>query len=75
MVKDLVKIIRTGKRDGAGFGDYPKEGERNSARLKDIYTPNVDALTEEVVKKRMLHRQVLESYRCLDEGYSIDYRR
>ena len=28
----------------------------------------MDALTEEVVKKRMLHRQVLESYRCLDEG-------
>ena len=70
MVKDLVENHqRTGKRDGAGFYDYPKGGQKKLwPGLKDIYTPNVDALTEEVVKKRMLHRQVLESYRCLDEG-------
>ena len=69
MVKDLVENHkRTGKRDGAGFYDYPKGGQRNWPGLKEIYTPNVDALSEEVVKKRMLHRQVLESYRCLDEG-------
>ena len=70
MVKDLVENHkRTGKRDGAGFYDYPKGGQKKLwSGLKEIYTPNVDALSEEVVKKRMLHRQVLESYRCLDEG-------
>ena len=70
MVKDLVENHkRTGKRDGAGFYDYPKGGQKKLwPGLKKIYTPNVDALSEEVVKKRMLHRQVLESYRCLDEG-------
>ena len=70
MVKDLVENHkRTGKRDGAGFYDYPKGGQKKLwPGLKEIYTPNVDALTEEIVKKRMLHRQVLESYRCLDEG-------
>ena len=70
MVKDLVENHkRTGKRDGAGFYDYPKGGQKKLwPGLKEIYTPNVDALSEEVVKKRMLHRQVLESYRCLDEG-------
>ena len=70
MVKDLVdNHKRTGKRDGAGFYDYPKGGQKKLwPGLKEIYTPNVDALSEEVVKKRMLHRQVLESYRCLDEG-------
>ncbi len=70
MVKNLVENHnRTGKRDGAGFYDYPKGGQKKLwPGLKEIYTPNVNAVSEEDVKKRMLHRQVLESYRCLDEG-------
>jgi 3-hydroxyacyl-CoA dehydrogenase/enoyl-CoA hydratase/3-hydroxybutyryl-CoA epimerase len=70
MVKNLVENHqRTGKRDGAGFYDYPKGGQKKLwPGLKEIYTPKLDAVSEEDVKKRMLHRQVLESYRCLDEG-------
>jgi 3-hydroxyacyl-CoA dehydrogenase / enoyl-CoA hydratase / 3-hydroxybutyryl-CoA epimerase len=70
MVKNLVENHnRTGKRDGAGFYDYPKGGQKKLwPGLKEIYTPDVNAVLEEDVKKRMLHRQVLESYRCLDEG-------
>ena len=70
MVKNLVENHnRTGKRDGAGFYDYPKGGQKKLwPGLKEIYTPDVNAVSEEDIKKRMLHRQVLESYRCLDEG-------
>lgn len=70
MVKDLVENHnRTGKRDGAGFYDYPKGGQKKLwPGLKDLYNPKVDAVSEEVVAKRLMHRQVLESYRCLDEG-------
>lgn len=70
MVKNLVENHnRTGKRDGAGFYDYPKGGQKKLwPGLKEIYTPDVNAVSEEDIQKRMLHRQVLESYRCLDEG-------
>ena len=70
IVKDLVENHqRTGKRDGAGFYDYPKGGQKKLwAGLKELFPPKVDAVKEPIVKKRMLHRQALESYRCLEEG-------
>ncbi len=70
LVKNLVENHqRTGKKDGAGFYDYPKGGQKKLwAGLKEIFPPKPGAIAEEEVKKRLLHRQVLESYRCLDEG-------
>lgn len=70
LVKNLVENHqRTGKKDGAGFYDYPKGGQKKLwAGLKEIFPPKPGAIEEEEVKKRLLHRQVLESYRCLDEG-------
>ncbi len=70
IVKNLVENHnRTGKRDGAGFYDYPKGGQKKLwPGLKEIFTPNVEAVSEEIIRKRLLSRQVLESYRCLDEG-------
>ena len=70
IVKNLVENHkRTGKRDGAGFYDYPKGVQKKLwPGLKEIFTPNVAAVSEEIISKRLLSRQVLESYRCLDEG-------
>ena len=70
LVKNLVENHqRTGKKYGAGFYDYPKGGQKKLwAGLKEIFPPKPGAIEEEEVKKRLLHRQVLESYRCLDEG-------
>lgn len=70
LIKDLVENHkRTGKRDGAGFYDYPKGGQKKLwSGLKELYSPKSDTLSEEIVAKRLMHRQVLESYRCLDEG-------
>ena len=70
IVKNLVENHnRTGKRDGAGFYDYPKGGQKKLwPGLKEIFTPNLEAVSEETITKRLLSRQVLESYRCLDEG-------
>ena len=70
IVKNLVENHnRTGKRDGAGFYDYPKGGQKKLwSGLKEIFTPNLEAVSEKIITKRLLSRQVLESYRCLDEG-------
>ena len=70
MIKELVETHkRTGKKDGAGFYDYPK-GEKKKLwpELKNLYQSNVEAMDKETIAKRIMHRQALESFRCLDEG-------
>ena len=70
MVKDLVENHkRTSKKDGQGFYDYPKgEKKRLWPKLAELYNSKVDTLDKETIAKRILHRQALESFRCLDEG-------
>ncbi|MFK7936585.1 MAG: 3-hydroxyacyl-CoA dehydrogenase NAD-binding domain-containing protein [Saprospiraceae bacterium] len=70
MIKNLVKNHgRTGKKDGAGFYDYPKGSKKKLWKeLGNLFDSKVEALDKETVAKRIMHRQALESYRCLDEG-------
>lgn len=70
MIKDLVdKHDRKGKKYGKGFYDYPEGGKKKLwAELNTLYNSKVDALDETTIAKRLMHRQALESYRCLDEG-------
>jgi len=67
--KKLVEMGRTGKKDGAGFYDYPK-GEKKKLwpELKSVFNSDVNTLDEETIGQRILHRQALESFRCLEEG-------
>ncbi|MEM6767699.1 MAG: 3-hydroxyacyl-CoA dehydrogenase NAD-binding domain-containing protein [Bacteroidota bacterium] len=68
--KDLVENDgRKGKKAGAGFYDYPEKGKKKLwPGLKEKYNSKLDTLDKETVGKRILHRQALESYRCLEEG-------
>ena len=60
---------RKGKKWGQGFYDYPEGGKKKLwPGLKELYNSNVETLDKEVVGKRILHRQALEAYRCLEEG-------
>lgn len=69
IVTDLIDAGRTGKKDGAGFYDYPKGAKKRLwTGLKEKYNSNVDTLDQETIAKRLLHFQALESYRCLEEG-------
>ncbi len=36
--------------------------------MKELYNPDPKTLDKETIAKRIMHRQALESYRCLDEG-------
>ena len=70
LIKDLVDTHgRTSKKNGAGFYDYTEGGKKKIWKgLSDIFNSNENALDKETIAKRLLHRQALESYRCLDEG-------
>lgn len=60
---------RKGKKAGAGFYEYPKNGKKRLwPKLAELFNSNVDYLDKETIGKRLLHRQALESYRCLEEG-------
>lgn len=68
--KNLVENHdRKGKKYGKGLYDYPQGGKKRLwSGLKDLFNPDVDTLDKETVAKRIMHRQALESFRCLDEG-------
>ena len=70
ITKNLVENHgRKGKKWGKGFYDYPEGGKKKLwPGLKEVFTPNVDTLDKETVGKRILHRQAIEAYRCLEEG-------
>ena len=70
IAKDLVDNHgRKGKKWGAGFYDYPEGGKKKLWKeLGSKYNSKVDTLDKETVAKRIMHRQALESYRCLEEG-------
>ncbi len=69
MVTDLINKGRTSKKDGAGFYDYPQNGKKKLwPELKEMYNSKLDAVDKETVAKRIMHRQALESFRCLEEG-------
>ena len=70
ITKKMVKEYgRTSKKDGKGFYDYPEGGKKKLWKeLKTIFNSNVETLDKETIAQRILHRQALEAYRCLDEG-------
>ncbi len=69
LVTDLITKGRTSRKDGAGFYDYPKEGKKKLWKgLAEMFDSKLDTLDEETIAKRIMHRQALESFRCLDEG-------
>ena len=69
----LQKLVlengRKGKKEGAGFYDYPQGAKKKLWKgLKDLFPVADELMAEEIVAKRIMHRQALESFRCLDEG-------
>lgn len=71
---NLTKMLveehgRVGKKGGKGFYDYPEGGKKRLwPKLKELFNSEVEKLPNETVKKRLLHRQAIEAYRCLEEG-------
>ena len=66
MVKELGRI---GKKAGKGFYEYPEGGKKRLWKGLSDHFPVAETQPDlETVKKRILHVQAVESYRCLEEG-------
>lgn len=59
---------RTGKKEGKGFYDYPKNEKKSIWKeWTKIYPPQTD-FDEEEVGRRLLFAMVIDSYKCLESG-------
>jgi 3-hydroxyacyl-CoA dehydrogenase/enoyl-CoA hydratase/3-hydroxybutyryl-CoA epimerase len=68
-LKMVKELDRKGKRYGKGFYDYPEGGKKHLwPGLAEQFPLATEQPNVELVKKRLLHRQALESARCLEEG-------
>jgi 3-hydroxyacyl-CoA dehydrogenase/enoyl-CoA hydratase/3-hydroxybutyryl-CoA epimerase len=67
--KFVEELKRPGKRFGAGFYEYPKDGRKFLwPGLSDAYPLAARQPDVEEVKKRVLYVQALEAARCMEEG-------
>jgi 3-hydroxyacyl-CoA dehydrogenase/enoyl-CoA hydratase/3-hydroxybutyryl-CoA epimerase len=65
----VEELKRPGRRFGAGFYEYPKDGKKHLwAGLAEIFPRAPLQLPVAEVEKRLLYIQALEAARCLEEG-------
>lgn len=74
-VTDLFvkKLERWGKKTGKGFYEYPNNDKKFLwPGLKDYFPLCTSQLDVEVIKKRLLYIQSLETVRCLEENILLN---
>jgi 3-hydroxyacyl-CoA dehydrogenase/enoyl-CoA hydratase/3-hydroxybutyryl-CoA epimerase len=68
---DVIAETRFGRKNGQGFYDYPKGGEKQLwaglAERWPVTQAGGEALVEEM-RRRLIHRQAVEAARCIAEG-------
>jgi 3-hydroxyacyl-CoA dehydrogenase/enoyl-CoA hydratase/3-hydroxybutyryl-CoA epimerase len=64
-----VTLGRRGRREGAGFYDYPVNGAKTLWNgLSDIYPLSAEQPEPDVTRRRLMHAQAMEAARCLEDG-------
>lgn len=68
-ITNIVENLgRTGKKEGKGFYDYPKNAKKEIWKnWPKIYPPQHE-YDEEEIGKRLLFSMVIDAYKCLDSG-------
>jgi 3-hydroxyacyl-CoA dehydrogenase / enoyl-CoA hydratase / 3-hydroxybutyryl-CoA epimerase len=68
VVRKMKAAGRSGKKDGAGFYDYPAEGGKKLwPGLAEMF-PFTSGYDVEQLKQRFLYTQAIETARCLEEN-------
>ncbi|WP_420552634.1 3-hydroxyacyl-CoA dehydrogenase NAD-binding domain-containing protein [Tenacibaculum aiptasiae] len=68
-IYDITTIHkRTGKKERAGFYEYPKEGKKYIWENWKTIFPVKEEYDEEEIGKRLLFAMVIDSYKCLESG-------
>ncbi len=71
VIDALIAETRFGRKNGQGFYDYPKGGEKSLwaglAKRWPVRQAGGEALVEEM-RRRLIHRQAVEAARCIAEG-------
>src|SRR5580704_18021156 len=73
----VVKEQRFGRKNGKGFYDYPAQGQKSLwPGLSKIAGKalDLDAISVQDLKDRLLYTQALESARCMEEKVVTDPR-
>jgi 3-hydroxyacyl-CoA dehydrogenase/enoyl-CoA hydratase/3-hydroxybutyryl-CoA epimerase len=66
------ELGRPGRKGGAGFYDYPADGQKRLwPELVKYFPPAAEQPDVAEVKRRLLYVQALETARCLEEGVLI----
>ncbi len=69
MMVMVEKLERKGKKVGAGFYDYPEDGEKRLwSGLSEEFPRAAEQPSRDEVEKRLLYIQAIETARCLEEG-------
>lgn len=66
-LKKMIANGRTGRRNGGGFYDYPKDRSKEYWLDKNLPT-NREAFNNEELGFRLLAVMALDGFRCLEEG-------
>lgn len=67
--KFVEELKRSGRKSGAGFYEYPRDGRKFLwPGLNDVYPLATQQPAVEEVKRRLLYIQALEAARCMEEG-------
>lgn len=64
----LVDAGRPGRRDGKGIYDYHDNRPVPWGGFSDLFPPEAETPSRQVIKQRLMHSQALETVRALDAG-------
>jgi 3-hydroxyacyl-CoA dehydrogenase/enoyl-CoA hydratase/3-hydroxybutyryl-CoA epimerase len=69
VIEFMVRQGRYGQKTRAGFYDYLEGGEKRLwPELRTHYPPAAEQPALDLVKRRLLHIQAVETLRCMEEG-------
>ncbi len=71
VIRQMVDMGRLGRKAAKGYYDYPADGRKSlwpGLRTQFATRPDAEQPAAELVRERLLYRQIVECLRCYEEG-------